>query len=136
MTTTQQTQSKKLAQFIEEAMNDTGMSIKDVAMNSETTYEHIRRIVRGESIPSKYALREICRVLGADFPTALKLSQTDKLHKTFGDLPAELAGKRPELQPIERVWDDLSEQHKKDLLDLAQQWAKRDRFELRLAQGS
>jgi len=39
----------------------------------------------------------------------------------------ELAGKNPEMEPLERVWKHLSDEHKADLIAQAQAWATRDR---------
>jgi hypothetical protein len=51
----------------------------------------------------------------------------DRIRVKFGTIPLELAGKNPELEPLERVWNELSQDHKADLIAQTQAWANRDR---------
>jgi hypothetical protein len=45
----------------------------------------------------------------------------------FGTIPLELAGNNRELEPLERIWNLLSQDHNADLIAQAQAWANRDR---------
>jgi hypothetical protein len=40
----------------------------------------------------------------------------------FGTIPLELSGKNPELEPLERVWNQLSQDYKADLIAQRQEW--------------
>jgi ribosome-binding protein aMBF1 (putative translation factor) len=42
------------AQMVSAKMEALGISIRDLAYKVDTTYEHIRRLVRGEAVPSKH----------------------------------------------------------------------------------
>jgi hypothetical protein len=55
-----------------------------------------------------------------------RLATADRIRFKFGTIPLELAGKNPELEPLERIWNHLSLDHKADLIAQAQAWAKRD----------
>jgi transcriptional regulator with XRE-family HTH domain len=112
---------------INAAMEDQGVSIKDLALALGITYEHARKVVRGLVIPHGLLLREICSVLALDHAELLKLVNTADIMKKYGSLPAEIAGKNPELQIIERAWASLSAAQKQDLNTQAVTWAKRNR---------
>jgi hypothetical protein len=45
----------------------------------------------------------------------------------YGKIPIEISGKNPELEPTERAWENLSAAHKRDLISMAQTFAKQDR---------
>ena len=55
-----------------------------------------------------------------------RIATADRIRIKFGTIPLELAGKNPELEPLERVWKHLSQEHKADLIAQARAWAKRD----------
>ena len=56
-----------------------------------------------------------------------RLATADRIFARFRTIPLELAGKNPELEPLERVWKYLSQDHRADLIAQAEAWAKRDR---------
>ena len=56
-----------------------------------------------------------------------RLATADRIRLKFGKIPLEVAGKNPELEPLERVWNHLSKEHKADLIARAEAWARRDR---------
>jgi hypothetical protein len=45
-----------------------------------------------------------------------RLATADRIRIKFGKIPLELSKKNPELEPLERIWKDLSEGHKGDLI--------------------
>lgn len=121
----------KSGDVIAARMDELGLSIKDVAAKCDVTYEHIRGIVRGYLVPSKYLLPQLAKVLKTDQHDLDKLATADKIRMKYGKITVEMAGKNPELEPLEKVWDYLSEEHKTDLISMAQTYAKRDRAEKR-----
>ena len=110
---------------INEALEDRGISIRAFAIAMEATYEHIRRIVRGESLPSKPMLRQMAEHLGLDASELIQDLAFDSITKRWGGLPQELSNKKPGMATIERCWDDLNPEQQEDLTNFAVQWAKR-----------
>jgi transcriptional regulator with XRE-family HTH domain len=108
-------------------MEHQGISIRDLSTRLTISYEHIRRIVKGESIPSLYILKAISQALGLQAEEMERLAKVGRLNKKFGSLPIELSGKDSTLQPIEQIWNDLTAEHKEDLIAMARKWAERDR---------
>jgi hypothetical protein len=70
------------------------------------------------------ALAEALKIKKAELA---RVVTADRIRKKFGTIPLEIAGKNPELEPLERVWNYLSQEHKADLIAQAEAWAKRDR---------
>lgn len=127
MATKPQESQTLLSDLISRAMEDQNLSIRGLAEKLSMTYEHARRIVRGEGIPSDVVLRAICNELGLNFKEAQQLSVASKIRVKYGDIPFKLAGKNPELDPIERVWSLLTESQKNDATNMIQGWARRNR---------
>ena len=119
--------STRIAEILTEAMQDQGLTIKDLSQRAGVTYEHIRRIVRGEGLPAGPLLRVLGDELGLDIKELTQYASADNIEKKFGDVPAILSGKNPELAGIERAWTHLNEAQKNDLTGLAREWARRNR---------
>lgn len=115
----------RLSDVITEAMKEKGLGINDLAKQLDTSYEHMRRIVRGEGTPSKFVLKALCLALKLPYRELQDLVSADAIQRKYGTLPLVMAGKKPGMEPLERVWDDLTEQQQQDILAMAQSWAKR-----------
>jgi transcriptional regulator with XRE-family HTH domain len=116
-----------LSDMVTAKMEEKGFSIKDLAIKLDLTYEHARRIVRGEGVPSRFVLRPLCELLGMPYKEAERVATEDKIRIKYGTVPMEMAGKKPSLEPIERVWDLLSPEQQQDATTMIQGWARRTR---------
>jgi transcriptional regulator with XRE-family HTH domain len=116
----------RTGEVLREQMEAKNISIKDLADKIETTYEHTRSIIRGNVVPSKHMLPLFAKVLGLNIKELEKLAVADKIRRKYGKIPLELSGKNPELEPIERAWEKLSESHKQDIIAMVQTYARRD----------
>lgn len=108
-------------------MRDLKLSIRDVATKVGTSYEHVRSIVKGKAVPSDLMARALAETLKINKDELERVVTADRIRRKFGTIPLEIAGKNPELEPLERVWIHLSQDHKADLIAQAEAWAKRDR---------
>ncbi len=117
----------RLAEVLNEAMKKQRVSIRDLALATGVTYEHIRRCVRGINNPATPLLRLICGYLELDEAEMAQYAAADELERKFGDVPALLADKNPEMTMIERHWVNLTAAQKTDLTNLARDWAHRNR---------
>jgi hypothetical protein len=102
----------RLARALAARMNELDLSIKDLASSSSLTYEHVRKLVKGEAYPSRLALRELCRVLTLDHSQMDQLAIADRLEKKYGGIPHALAGRHPDLSLLAQWWDLLTEEQK------------------------
>ena len=109
------------------AMDAKGISAKHLADRVNITYEHVRKLIRGDAYPSKALLSLICDALSWDAEKATQLASTDKIERKFGGVPALLAGKNPELVEIERHWEYLNAEQKETVKVLVSALADRNR---------
>ena len=105
-------------------MEDKGISIRVMAIKTGVVYEHVRRVVRGEGIPSEELLKLMCDVLGINYKDAEKLATADKMLRRYGVTSAEVAGRKPGLEPIERLWDSITESQRQDVIALVQSMSR------------
>lgn len=126
MVTTTETETA-LSELISTKMSEKGLSIESVASGLRTpiTYEHMRGIVRGVRRPSDHVLRDIADLLGLPYDSMMTLKARDKISRDYGDIADILAGKKPGMEPIDRVWDRLTEDQQASLVDMAKSMAKR-----------
>jgi hypothetical protein len=113
-----------ISELVQEAMDAKGLGIRELAIQIGATYEHTRRIVRGENVPSKFLLRTLADTLELDQKTLERTANHDRLNIKFNGLPMELAGKNPSLAPIERLWGKLTPDQHRNLINIATSWAK------------
>src|SRR6476469_4921875 len=83
----------RLSALINQAMEEKGVTIMDLADHLKLTYEHVRRLVRGTGAPSRWVLMLICDYLGIDKKLAERECTADKITRKFGTIPLELSGK-------------------------------------------
>ena len=114
---------------IADRMQELGVSLNDMAAILGVTYEHMRRVAKGESVISDPLLKIACAkdVLDLDVNEMLGLTKIDRIKAKFGQLPQALTHKIPEMEPIERAWLRMSKQHRRDLINMAQTWAAQDK---------
>lgn len=115
-----------LSELLAQTMEEQGVSIRDLSERLGITYEHIRRLVRGEGVPSRFVLKMICDELKMDFHESEKLATADKIRKKYGTIPLELSGKKPGMESIERAWDKLTPTQQIDATTMIVGWAKRN----------
>jgi hypothetical protein len=118
----------KVAETLTDVLREAGLGIGDLVEPTDLSYEHARRIVRGESVPSLPVLRLICNFLGLNFEEMKKLAMEDSLRRKYGDVPIEMAGKNPEMDPIERAWPHLTKKQKATVVTMVKDWAKANRL--------
>jgi plasmid maintenance system antidote protein VapI len=110
-----------------EQMQKHKMSISDLAEKLGTSYEHVRSMSKGNTLPSKLMVQALAEALKMKREDLDRIVTADRIRIKFGTISSELFGKNPELEPLERIWNHLSQDHKADLIAQAQAWAKRDR---------
>jgi transcriptional regulator with XRE-family HTH domain len=111
-----------------ERMEAFGLETIDISDKTGATYQHIRGILKGQSFPSPFFLKELCRVLELDFTEATKLVAADKIKHKYGDIPEELAGKKPGLIPVERVWDEITPEQQEEFIKRLRAQARTNRL--------
>ena len=109
----------KTGEAIEGLLEKNGLSIRAFAIRMETTYEFIRRVVRGESLPGKPMLKMMAEALGVDPKPLLRNLVADQISKKYGSIPLEISNKKPGMASIEGNWDKLTSEQQKELTERA-----------------
>jgi transcriptional regulator with XRE-family HTH domain len=113
---TQELPVTQVGQKMQEQMDSLGLDIKAVADKLGSTYEYVRRMVRGLSIPSKYMVRNVAQILNIDEKEMEEMMVADNIRLKHGEAGLRVQGKNPELEPFERGWHLLNKQQKEIIL--------------------
>jgi transcriptional regulator with XRE-family HTH domain len=114
---------------VQERMEALDLTLLNLSDLTAATYEHIRKIVRGDSFPSPYFLKSLCEALSLDFDEMKRVVTADRLKAKYGKTLPELltAGKDPTLAPVEKVWTKLNPSQKQELITKAKEFANTNR---------
>jgi len=118
--------SEELGEIITNALEEKGMTINDLATEMGVVYEHARRWTKGFPV-SKRLLKELCSVLGLDYKETEKVTTQALAVKKFGPAILEAQGIDPEMAPVQRVWKQLEDSQKKDIMALMKSMVKNGR---------
>lgn len=82
-----------------------------MARKTDSSYETMRRILRGMNLPSLPRLRMICDVVGWNFEEAKNLRTLDEVQNRYGSVEASgiLTRVSPDLQHIIDSWEMLTD---------------------------
>jgi transcriptional regulator with XRE-family HTH domain len=105
----------RFGEMLQNAMVDKNMSIRDLATRVGSSYEYVRKLVRGLALPSRYLLGALAPILDLDFEAAQKLIASDKITQRFGMAPLAI-DQNPELEPLQRGWCELTSDQKEALI--------------------
>lgn len=117
-------ENTQLGEFLIAQMEEKGLSTRDVAEKLEVTYEHMRRLVRGEGLPSPGVLRDISKLFGKPYTELNQITTGDKARKRYGTAILQLTGRDPTMEPLERLWPKLGTEQRTVVVDLAKSLAK------------
>jgi len=119
-TTDQLDEGGRLALQIDSQMVRVDLSIRGLAEKLGQSYEHIRKIRKGEALPSKGLLKAIAAELRLPARDLERMRVRDSIERQYGPLGNVIADKDPVSQPLERIWALLSPQNREVLLSVAQ----------------
>ena len=114
------------AQYLKLAMLEKKLNISDIASSAGFSYEHARKITNGEAIPSTRTLHVVVRAAGLDSKKAERLATNDKIRAKYGKTLAEVAGKNPDLEPIEVSWPLLTGEQRQTVIQLVRTMANQN----------
>ena len=117
----------KYGRAILAALQSRGLAIRQLANAVGHSYEHCRRIIKGDPVVSEELNKEICRVLGLDEQEMWRQAQKEKAVERFGvRLPSAGAG---DAQALIRAWKQLGPSDRRLVLRVAQAMAQLARRE-------
>lgn len=106
---------KKLGFFSEalaEGMVRQGLTEKRLALRVGCSYEHIRKMLKSEALPSLPLLQRLCSVLALPERKLRRFALIDRMRKEFGDAFWSVLGIDPKCADVYILWEFLSEQER------------------------
>jgi transcriptional regulator with XRE-family HTH domain len=110
----------KFANRLQQAMENNNVSVKDLCEMIDMTYEHTRKIAKGLVVPSKNMAGIIAEAMKLPKRELQELAMEDKLLAKFGGVASKMAGRNPELEPIDAVWGIFDENDKREIYQYVQ----------------
>ena len=98
---------RRFSSALQDAIERRGMTLKSLAEGVDSTYEHMRRLVRGLAYPSRHLLHSIALELRVDFETLQTLLELDQIYEKYGGIPKFLIPS-PETRPLREAFLKLS----------------------------
>jgi transcriptional regulator with XRE-family HTH domain len=114
-----------LAIEIQRGLNDSGLSIRELAEDVGYGYETLKAIVAGKKPPSSRFLKSICDCLSLDFQRLNEIVVDMEIRRRYKVLPKTLTDKNPELRPIEDLWPFLDDYQKEEIISTVRMFADR-----------
>lgn len=127
---------KRRGQFATSLANklqELDMTVMDLAVKLEMTYEHIRKMCKGVFAPNEIAfptwdtLNRICKITGLNATEMQELIIADKMELKYGGIPAKLAGKSARFTRIERLLPNITDEQFQIVLGQLEGWDKNNR---------
>jgi hypothetical protein len=115
----------RFATALKMAIEENGMTLTQVAQETDYTYEHMRKLVAGVTNPPPLLVKALARLLKADASEWSELAEADKLFKKYKHLPKFL-GISKELEPFEAIIPKLSPDARETLLAMAKTLARQE----------
>lgn len=101
--------SGRFGQMFADAVKEKGISLRDLAVKTDHTYEQMRKLWLGQTSPSDSLLKEICKVLGADLKSMQEAATADRMERRFGKHAYNVLGKDPRIADIEDLLPQLTD---------------------------
>lgn len=98
----------RFGQMLAAAIQKHNMSLRDLAVKMDYTYEQMRKVWINTTSPSKALLREMCRLLGMDIKKAEQAVAADRMERKYGQAGFSVMGRDPRLLDIEEMLPQLS----------------------------
>jgi transcriptional regulator with XRE-family HTH domain len=108
-------------------MKERNISIRELATQSHLSYEFIRKLVRGLSVPSRPVLEGICGVLGLNSTQMARLVDMARLRINYGPILEELTGRTPALGKAEQFWSQLKPEQREMVIELMSAMTRKNR---------
>ena len=106
--------------------HDPPYGIKELADELQTSYEHVRKMVRGLTVPSHFIVQNLATLFEVDAMELNMMAKQDNFRRKFGsEAPTPIF--HPEVQPFAAAWTLLTEQQKDVLLTTLKDFLSKNR---------
>lgn len=101
------------------AVNKKGVSLRELAQPLDVTYEHLRKLIRSEALPSDYLLKDLCKHLGLNLADMEEAVTRDKMAKQYSAGALSKVMKRnPRIARLEPLISVLSDAEYETVLSM------------------
>jgi len=84
------------------------LTAKALAPRVKCSYENIRRMLDGQSLPSLRLLRRLCKTFGWTEKKLRRFVMMDQARRKFGDTLWIMQGRNPRWEPLYILWEFLT----------------------------
>lgn len=102
-----------------------GISIRQLSIMTGYTYEHVRRIYSGKAAAGEECNAIVCQALKLPIDEMWELAKMEKAAAKLGYRPPRLMD--PEGQRLSKVWSNLSEDHRRTVMQVVEGLLMADR---------
>ena len=120
-----------LADTLTRAFRDKDLSISRASEALGVSYEYVRKLLKGEALPSGHTLGDLASITGVSLKALEQVATADRIRIKYGKTLAEFAHKNPELDPIERSWPFLTQDQRQTVIQLVQTLASQNKLSKR-----
>lgn len=110
---------------LKRAVEESGLTLTELAQKVDSTYEHMRKLVAGRAYPSTHLLRAMASTLGADREEWSEMIEADKLFKRYKKLPKFL-NTNPKLEPFEAIINALNQEQIEAMLSMGKTFVRQN----------
>jgi transcriptional regulator with XRE-family HTH domain len=103
-------------QAIYDAMREQNVTRQQLADAADIHKEHVRKLLKGLSYPSPFALKEISRKLKLPYDKLEDMVVVDRITKRYGPILHRFKGNHPELAMLAPKWNKLLPEQKQSII--------------------
>lgn len=121
--------SGRFGKYVAAAIERNNLDTKhDVAPAADMTYEHLRKLIKSQALPSTYAIQCLAKALkGFDIKEATRLMTEDHAERKYKKVLPELTGVPEDARDILKSWPHLTPAHKQTVLTMISAFEQTDR---------
>jgi transcriptional regulator with XRE-family HTH domain len=107
-----------------EAIQKKGMSLRDLAVKTDYTYEQMRKLYLGTSTPSQQLVKDLSKILGMNVLQAQQAATQDRVERRFGKQGFKALERDPRLKELDDVATVLSDLDLQTVITVARSLVK------------
>jgi transcriptional regulator with XRE-family HTH domain len=112
-------QSSAYAKAMKTAMKQRTVTIRELARRLDYSYEHVRKVVRGEPVVSPEMNEKICKALHLNQAQMWAIAEREKAVRKIDQIPLE---HRPIPTELAQSWGRLTGDQQQKILALVRGW--------------
>lgn len=116
----------RFATAFKSAIEEADLSLVELAEKADSSYENMRKLVAGKSLPSIFLLRILATILKADKDEWVELIEADRFYKTYKHLPKSM-GQSPDLEKLQGTFPQLTKDNQNTIVQMVRTLLKQQK---------